>query len=92
MINKLPAGTVVWIEQKTSHGTYLITSNQSRTTYTLYKVIDGKYEKVMSAKEPTAFDSVLGVPKKEEKPAKTPEPDKKSDKKPAEKPKKKAKK
>lgn len=55
MTIKVPKNQILWVTRKDENQTpkYIITSDNQRTKYILYKVLnDGSLEKIKTAKEP----------------------------------------
>ena len=60
ILAKLPAKEISWVRSISPDGeTFLITSNQERTQYYLYKMIDSGFQKMAKTQNPNEFDQII---------------------------------
>lgn len=56
-LKKIPTNEISMLEYKSLNGdTYEITQNRTNQTFTIYKVVDGCYEKLGKGANPTALE------------------------------------
>ena len=60
---KIPKGQHLWvtINNPKKKETWVITSDEARLKYNLYKITDAKWEKVKTAASPGEFEEIIGV-------------------------------
>lgn len=60
IIKEIPAKETVWVRCRSPNGEeYLITSNQERSTYFLYKTTKDGVERIAKDRTPSSFDTII---------------------------------